>query len=131
LKDAGAVASAVETFKEAVATPEQDLVAAISALEEALSAATTPLDEGAGTEGAKPAEDSEVLDLAADDPIAALLTTLKEMVEAGQAAQVSESLLPPVAEAAGNGRAYEKFLAMYRAMVETAAVDEHAIDASA
>jgi hypothetical protein len=106
------VASAVEAFKEAVATPDADLAAAIGALEEALYAALTPAD------AADPAEESlaETPEQSTADPIAALLTSLRDLISATVSGTSTDAALPPLSEYSGKGKAYARFLEIYQAM---------------
>jgi hypothetical protein len=120
-----AVKSAVETFKEAVASPTADLEVAIAALEEALLAATAPIEIADPAEAAPPPDDAIAAppDLSADDPIAVLLTSLRDMVEASITAEAADRLLPRLSSYSGEGKAYARFLAIYETMITTAPED--------
>jgi hypothetical protein len=129
-EDAGA---AVEAFKKAVATPGTDLLAAIDEMEKALFDATAEVEAEAPVGSTPPAEESDV---AADDPIAALLVTLRDMVEAANSAALSQALLPPLAEPTGSGKAYARFVEAYEAMRSSQAAgadngEEHGVDLEA
>jgi hypothetical protein len=129
------VANAAEAFSAAIAEPGSDLAAAIDALEEALRAAmdvgtseapdpdaTTVDVETEPLEEASAELIPEAVDAAAD-PIGELVAALRAMVEAASSADSAPSVLPELSGYDGNGRAYEKFLAMYQSSWSGAEVE--------
>ena len=135
----GALGAAASAFNTDVGQANSSLEAALATLEESLRRVLQPVGaavENPGTEvvvgepedgvseadpatqGATAIAEPGVVgtQLEEDDPIRDLMAQLRAIVDAAQADPTAQSLLPPLAADKGSGKAYAKFVELYRAM---------------